>query len=62
MLDIKAIITPALLTNPQFKTENGVHYKLDHFEQTERGFVPVYTETDEVSEAEALDFLFGGDK
>lgn len=62
MLDFKYIITSALLTYPQFKTENGVTYKLDSFEQTENGFEPHYVETDEIGEEEALNIIIGGEE
>ena len=60
MLDMKKLITPALLAYPTFKNENGVNKKLSHFEITEDGIVPVYVETDEISEDEALNIILGG--
>ena len=59
LLDYNAIASPALFTYPKFKTENGVHYELSHFEQTNDGFVPVYVESEEISDEEALAIMMG---
>lgn len=57
----KNIINPALLSYPEFKTKDGVRYKRIGFGQTENGFEPIYEETDELSDAEAFQYLFGGE-
>lgn len=58
--NIKNAVSAILLSYPDFKSEDGVKYKLDGFVQTENGFEPIYVETDEVSESEALEILLGG--
>ena len=60
MFDFNTIISSAVLTYPEYKTENGATYKLDSFQQTENGFVPHYIETDEISQEEALNIILGG--
>lgn len=60
MPDLGKIATAALLSYPEFKTENGIRYKRIGFEQTKNGYTPLYEETDEISDGEAFDILFGG--
>ena len=62
MLDFSKIISPTFLSFPVYKYEDGKYYKLDHFEETESGFTPVYIETDEVDDAEAFNIIFGGEE
>lgn len=59
MLNLKNMFSPALLSYPKIKVEDGKHYKLDHFEMTENGAEPVYVETEEISEEEAFAILIG---
>ena len=59
MLDIRKLITPAVFAYPQFQTIDGVKQKLSHFEITDDGVVPVYVETDEIGDSEALDIILG---
>jgi len=58
--NLKKIVSATLLSYPSIKSENGTNYKLDGFAQTEEGFEPVYIETDEVNDSEALEILLGG--
>lgn len=60
MLNYNQIISPALLASyPEYKTENGINYKIDHYEMTENGIGPVYVETNEVSPEQAFNILMG---
>lgn len=61
MVDFGKIVSPALMSFPTYKYEDGKYFKLDHFEETEHGFEPIYAETDEVDEAEAFNIIFGGE-
>ena len=61
MLNYKQLVSPALLLSyPQFKMVDGVNMKLVFFNMTNDGPVPIYEETDEVSEQQALEILMGG--
>lgn len=55
----KNYISPELLFYPTYKTENGINYKLDHYNMTDDGTFPVYVETEEISEEEAFSILLG---
>ena len=59
MLNLKKMFSPALLSYPKFKTEDGKNYKLDHFEMTDDGAEPVYVETEELSMEQIASVLMG---
>lgn len=59
MPSYKKLITPALLAYPKFKMENDINLKLAYFQMTDDGAIPVYEQTDEVSEEEALSIMLG---
>lgn len=62
MLDNRKVMSQSLyLSYPEYKTEGGKNYKIDYFQMTENGYVPVYIETDEVSTEQALSILLGGE-
>lgn len=61
MLDLKFVFSPMTTNFPNFKVVDGVNMKLDHYDVTVDGIIPVYVETDEVSEEQALAILLGGD-
>ena len=59
MADRRKIVSPDLLVYPTFKEEDGVSYKLDHYDMTENGLVPVYVETAEISDEQAFNIIMG---
>lgn len=54
------LITSAIFLNPQYKTIDGVDYQLEGFSETEDGFEPIYTESEKISDEQALNILLGG--
>ena len=60
MLDYRKIVTPAILSYPEIKTVDGQNYKLQGFQQTQNGFEPIYTETDELTSDQVVSILMGG--
>lgn len=61
LIDTNKVMTTDLAAYPEFIEEDGVHKKLSGFTKTDKGFIPVYTETEEISAGAALDILLGGD-
>ena len=61
LIDTKKVITPAILAFPKFIEEDGIRKKISGYLKTDDGIVPIYEETSEISEDEALSILLGGD-
>lgn len=60
LLDTKNVITPAVLAIPEFIDDGGIRKKISGYVKTENGLDPVYEPTDEISQSDAFNIIFGG--